>query len=74
MDFNIFVSVTEGREHLCISRTLELSFERNGLAAIVVLGSVGNIYLPSLKDLPFECKKNNNTHLKLKCNVTKENL
>ena len=57
MDFNIFVSVTERREHLYISRTLELSFERNGLAAMVVLGSVGNIYLPSLKDSPLNVKK-----------------
>ena len=60
MDFNIFVSVTERREHLYISRTLELSFERNGLAAMVVLGSVGNIYLPSLKDRPLNVKKNKN--------------
>ena len=60
MDFNIFVSVTERREHLYISRTLELSFERNGLAAMVVLGSVGNIYLPSLKDRPLNVKNNNN--------------
>ena len=57
MDFNIFVSVTERCEHLYISRTLELSFERNGLAAMVVLGSVGNIYLPNLKDRPLNVKK-----------------
>ena len=59
MDFNIFVSVTERREHLYISRTLELSFERNGLATMVVLGSVGNIYLPSLKDRPLNVKNKN---------------
>lgn len=57
VDFNIFVSVTERREHLYISGTLELSFERNGLASMVILGSVGNIYLPSLKDLPLNVKK-----------------
>ena len=56
MDFNKSVSVTERREHLYISRTPELSFERNGLAAMVVLGSVGNIYLPSLKDSPLNVK------------------
>ena len=38
-------------KHLYISRTLELSLERNGLAAMVVLGCVGNIDLPSLKDI-----------------------
>ena len=57
MDFNIFVSVTERGEHLYISRTMESSFERNGLATMVVLGSVGNIYLPSLKDSPLNVKK-----------------
>ena len=38
-------------KHLYISRTLELSFERNGLAAMVVLRCVGNIDLLSLKDI-----------------------
>ena len=64
MDFNIFVSVTERREHLYISRTLELSFERNGLATMVVLGSVGNIYLPSLKDSPLNVKKKKEKEIK----------
>jgi len=59
VDFNISVSVTQRREHLYISRTLELSFKRNGLAAMVVLGSVGNIYLPSLKDRPLNVKSKN---------------
>ena len=49
VDFDMFASMAQRCKHLYISRTLELSFERNGLAAVVVLGCVGNIDLPSLK-------------------------
>ena len=49
VDFDMFASMAQRCKHLYISRTLELSFERNGLAAMVVLGCVGNIDLSSLK-------------------------
>ena len=49
VDFDISVAMTKGSEHFNVTWALKLSFERDGLAAMVVLGSVGNVDLSSLK-------------------------
>lgn len=49
MDFDEGVAMTKGSEHSDVT-ALKLGFERNGLAAMVVLGRVSNVDLSSLKD------------------------
>lgn len=49
MDFDVGVAMAKGSEHFDVTRALELSFERDRLATMVILGRVIDVDLSSLK-------------------------
>ena len=49
VDFDVSVAVAKRSKHFNVTWALKLSFERDGLATMVVLGRVGNVDLSSLK-------------------------
>ena len=47
----MFVAMAKGNKDFDVTRTLELGFERDGLATMIVLGGVSYIDLSSLEDV-----------------------
>ena len=47
----MFVAMAEGNKDFDVTRALELGFERDGLATMIVLGGVSYIDLSSLEDV-----------------------
>ena len=57
MNLDVLATVAKRHYHLNFARALELSFERHGLATMVVLGCITDVDLSCLKDGPLNIRK-----------------